>query len=233
MADQRPRLEAVIFDMDGLLVDTETLSERAWRELLGRDFGVVPDETDRAWFAAIVGKSGPDSWASVRDHFGLALAMPRGLPEHEREYRAIYERILAEGVDPLPGVIDLVHACHDAGLRLGIASSSRLAHIEHIVEQLGLAPLFDALTSGKEVPRSKPDPAIYRLACQRLGVEPVAAVAIEDSGSGVMAARDAGLRCLAVPSEYTAAHDFSLASAVRPSLIGVTPADLAALPWEG
>ncbi|MGN6698688.1 MAG: HAD family hydrolase, partial [Thermomicrobiales bacterium] len=82
---------------------------------------------------------------------------------------------------------------------------------------------------GHEVPRSKPDPAIYRLACERLGVEPARAVAIEDSGPGVLAAADAGLRCLAVPSDYTANHDFSRASATVPTLVGVTPADLAAL----
>lgn len=100
-----------------------------------------------------------------------------------------------------------------------------------VLAGLGIIDAFKALTSGKEVPRSKPDPAIYLLACRRLGVEPRGAVALEDSGPGIAAARAAGLRCLAVPSELTITHDLTTASAIRSSLIGVTPEELGALPW--
>ncbi len=222
-----PGLDAVIFDMDGLLVDTETLSYRAWVALLARDYGVTLSEADHA---LMVGTSGLGSWQIVRDRFNLALDLPADYPKLRAARDEFYLALVNEGVTPMPGAPALVRACREAGLRLGIASSSPLAQIERIVAQLDLAALFDALASGHEVPESKPDPAIYRLACQRLGVAPEAAVAIEDSGPGVAAARAAGLRCLAVPNAYTLAHDFSGASAVVESLERVTPADLAALP---
>lgn len=231
MADrERGRVEAVVFDMDGLLVNTELLSHRAWLAFLEREFGIAADPSDYRWITAMVGRTGLEVWTSLRDYFDLPVEFPRDLPHCDRAMREIYEEILARDLEPLPGAIALVRACRAAGWRLGIASSSRMAQIEYITERLGLRACFDALTSGKEVPRSKPDPAIYRLACERLGVEPAVAVAIEDSGPGVMAARDAGLRVLAVPSDYTATHDFTLASAIVPSLAGVTPADLLALP---
>lgn len=225
------RLDAVVFDMDGLLVDTEPLAHRAWLAFLDREYGRTPALGDDAWFEAMVGKTGLETWEICNNYFGLGLDLPAELPRLQGRIRAIYNEIIADGVEPMPGAIELLRACRDAGLRIGLASSSTLAQIERVVHGLGLAPLFDALTSGHEVPRSKPDPAVYRLACERLGVDPAGAVAIEDSGPGVMAARDAGLRCLAVPSHYTAGHDFSLASAVVPSLVGVTLADLAVLPW--
>ncbi len=149
------------------------------------------------------------------------------------KYKELYchRAILAEGVAPMPGAVELARACHAAGLRLGIASSSPLDQIEEIVEALGQRHLFDVLTSGHEVPRAKPDPAIYQLACVRLRVAPAECVALEDSRPGVLAARAAGLRCLAVPNVYTANQDLSAASAVVPTLAGVTPTALAAVLW--
>lgn len=221
------RIVTVVFDLDGLLVDTEPLSYRAWAALLKRDWGVTLGEADHA---LMVGTHGLATWTILRDRLGLAIDLPTDLPRLSALREAFYLDVLAGDVTPMPGAIELVRACHAAGLRLGIASSSTLPQIEGIVARLGLAPFFDALTSGHEVPASKPDPAIYRLACARLGVEPRECVALEDSGPGVLAARAAGLRCLAVPNAYTTGHDFSRASAIRPSLEGLTPADLATLP---
>ncbi|HEX5505268.1 MAG TPA: HAD family phosphatase [Thermomicrobiales bacterium] len=225
---ERPPLAAVVFDMDGLLVDTETISHRAWEAYLARDHGATLGAAD---YAAIVGTYGLDTWTIVRDRLGLPLDLPADLPRLDAAVDAVYRGLLAAGVAPLPGAVELARACRAAGLRLGVASSSPLARVAEIVASVGLAGVFDALTSGEEVHYSKPDPAIYRLACARLGVPPAAAVAIEDSGPGILAARAAGLRALAVPSVYTTSHDLSAASAVVPSLVGVTPAVLAALPW--
>ena len=227
-ASKPPVLAAVVFDMDGLLVDTEPLSYRAWVAHLARDFGATLSEDDHA---AMVGTDELGSWTIARDRLGLAVDLPGGLATLRAARAALYRAVLADGVTPMPGAIELARACRDAGLRVGLASSSAMAQITTILAGLGLTGLFDALTSGEEVPASKPDPAIYALACARLGAAPAACVALEDSRPGVLAARAGGLRCLAVPNAYTAAHDLSAASAVVPSLVGVTPADLAALPW--
>ena len=224
-------LRAIVFDMDGLLADTEPISFRSWSTMIARDYGVTITAEDQRWAAITVGKSGPIVWELIRDHFNLPVELPRELPSLGSRSRAIYHEMLTEGVPPMPGAVTLVRACRDARLRLGVASSSGMEEIHTVLTSLGIIDCFDALTSGKEVPRSKPDPAIYLLACSRLGVEPREAVALEDSGPGVAAARAAGLRCLAIPSEITIAHDLSPANASRPSLVGVTPADLAALPW--
>jgi HAD superfamily hydrolase (TIGR01509 family) len=223
------RLTAVIFDMDGLLADTESLSFRALSAMLADDFGITPTAEDAAWATVTVGKHGLEVWELNQAHFHLPITLPNDMAALNRSWRVHYDALLAQGVMPMPGAVDLVRACRATRLRVGVASSSSMAHIEVVLTSIGILDQFDTLTSGHEVPRSKPDPAIYRLACERLGVEPARAVAIEDSGPGVLAAADAGLRCLAVPSNYTANHDFSRASATVPTLVGVTPADLAAL----
>jgi HAD superfamily hydrolase (TIGR01509 family) len=224
-------LRAVVFDMDGLLADTEPLSYRAWTTLIARDYGVVPTEEDAVWATATVGKHWPEVWQMIAVRFKLPVELPRDLARLNGAYREIYGEILAQGVRPLPGALELVALCHAAGVMVGLASSSSPAQIEQVLRGLGIRDQFAVITSGSEVPRSKPDPAIYLLTCERLRVAPREAVALEDSGPGVMAAHAAGLRCLAIPSVHTAAHDFSLASDSRPSLVGLTVADLAALPW--
>lgn len=229
--DIATQLKAIVFDMDGLLADTEPLSYRAWTTMIARDYGVTATDEDEHWSAATVGKTGLVVWELIRDRFNLPVELPRDFKLLEDRNRVIYQEILDEGIPPMPGAIAFVHACKAAGLTLGVASSSGMATIQKVLTGLGIIDCFVALTSGKEVPRSKPDPAIYLLACSRLGVDPREAIALEDSGPGVTAAHAAGLRCLAVPSELTVQHDFSRASGIRGSLVGLTVEELAALPW--
>ena len=225
-------VRAVIFDMDGLLADTEPLSYRAWTALLARDYGVAVTEEDAAWASATVGKHWPEVWRMIAERFRLPVELPRDLAKLNEAYREIYTAVLDQGVPALPGAVELVANCRAAGVLVGLASSSSPGQIEQVLGSIGIRDQFAAIASGSEVPRSKPDPAIYLLACERLGVAPREAVALEDSGPGVTAAHAAGLRCLAIPSHETASHDFSRASGTRPSLVGLTLADLAALPWR-
>jgi HAD superfamily hydrolase (TIGR01509 family) len=225
-------LRAVVFDMDGLLADTEPISYRAWTAMIAREFGVTTTPADEVWASATVGKHGVEVWQLIADRFHLPVELPRDMAWMNDAYKAIYHEILLLGVPPMPGAVELVGACNAAGLLVGLASSSPPDQIEQVLQGIGIRDQFRAIASGSEVPRSKPDPAVYLLACERLGIPPREAVALEDSGPGVAAAHAAGMRCIAIPSQYTGTHDFTRASAIRPSLVGLTVADLATLPWR-
>lgn len=137
-------------------------------------------------------------------------------------WRDHHERLQAEFLTPLPGVVALLESVRAHRLRTAVASTSRLARVRELLEQLGLTDKFDAVAAGDEVPRAKPAPDVYQLAARRLAVAAPACVALEDSESGVRAAKAAGMRCIAVPSELTRGTDFSAADVVVGSLLEVT-----------
>lgn len=187
------QVRAVLFDLDGVLVESELVhfaATRAAWEALG--LGTL-DEVEYA------------TWMLGRpDRDGLTdLLRARGLPaEHlpellERKAAAYAERFATE-VQPLPDGVETVRAASAAGLRIGIVSGSLAAEIALALERAGVAGLVDVVVSGDEVTRGKPDPEPYLLAAVRLGLSPGACVAVEDAPAGVAAARAAGMRCLAV-----------------------------------
>ena len=132
----------------------------------------------------------------------------------------------AADLEPLPGVVALRDAVVADGLPVAIASSSPVDWIEgHLAEQ-GLLERFPVRATGDEVRRTKPDPAVYLLACERLGVDPATAVAIEDSVNGVAAAKAAGMAAVAVPGSLTRGMDFSHADLEVGSCLELSPAVL-------
>jgi beta-phosphoglucomutase-like phosphatase (HAD superfamily) len=163
-------LRAVVFDMDGLLADTEPLSYRAWTGMIAREFGIITTPEDEVWASATVGKHGVEVWQLIADRFNLPVELPRDMARLNGAYKAIYREILTLGVPPMPGALELVGACAAAGLHVGLASSSPPDQIEQVLRGLGIRDHFLAVASGSEVPRSKPDPAVYLLACERLGI---------------------------------------------------------------
>lgn len=185
-------IAAVIFDMDGLLVDSEPI----WRDVEVRVFnalgvplieamahettGLRVDEVARYWFAR-------HPWAGP----GCDAVAARLIDEVEAAIRA--------GAVAKPGVADAIAACRARGLRLALASSSSWRLIRATLDRLALNGVFEALASGEDEPRGKPDPGIYRTVVARLGLTGDRCVALEDSWPGVRAAKAAGLRCVAVP----------------------------------
>ena len=210
-------LAAVIFDMDGLLVDTERLQFGA-SDLVLRDLRGVT--LPREVMTALVGLRSDECWAYLRERYGLA----ESIEELEAAQTAYYAPMLREQVESMPGARELVDALHERGYPLAIASSSPLWQIEAVVDRLNLRDVLAAVASGEEVPHGKPAPDVYLLAAERLGVPPVRCLALEDSGPGTAAAKAAGMSVIAVPSAETAGHSFEQADLVLPSLVGALPA---------
>lgn len=197
---------AVVFDMDGLLVHTE----RQWlqaKSILFERYGQQLMAADRA---AVFGTSELRSVTYFASRFGLPAERIEDL---RLEYRDIIVGLIEDGVEVTPGATELVERLSET-LPIGLASNTRRSLVDRVLEQTPFGQRFGAISTGDEV-EPKPAPDIYALACRRLGVDPLDAVALEDSPTGVTAARAAGLTCIGVPSdpsEQLAEADFVIAS---------------------
>ena len=181
---------AVIWDVDGTLVDTAELHFRAWAELcegVGRPF-------TRADFAATFGRRNPEIFEHLfGDRFEAAAVDEMGLRKEE-----LYRAAAGQGVELLPGVRDLLVALHAAGFKQAIGSSAPLVNVELILRITHSATFFDAISSAEDTQRGKPDPQVFQVAAQKLGVPPAQCVVVEDAVAGVQAAKAGGMKCVAV-----------------------------------
>lgn len=204
---------AIVFDMDGLMVDSEPLSRRAWDEYLRPYNQTITDDLQ----SRIIGLRGDQSSALIRAEFGL----PKSAEVILEERRLIYQQLRADGVPVMPGLMELHALIAERQIPWAVATSSPRDHAEEILAQLGLADAVDAIAAGNEVTHGKPAPDIYQLAAQRLGVPPDHCLALEDSGPGSRAAVAAGMLTVAIPNGETSSADFSHAHYVYASLFDV------------
>jgi HAD superfamily hydrolase (TIGR01509 family) len=217
-------LEAVVFDFDGLILDTE------WGifETACKSFATLGHELTLEAWATVVGLSGDDeeaAWSTLCDAMGVVASRD----EFTRAY-ATQDRPDRDHLLPLPGVVELIDAAGAAAVPLGVASSSEVAWLHRHLGRLSLLDRFGAIVGSDLVGGvGKPAPDVYLHACEQLGVAPGGAVAIEDSAHGVTAAKAAGMRVVAVPSEITRWQDFTHADLVLSSVADVALTDLAAL----
>ncbi|MDP4075627.1 HAD family phosphatase [Acidovorax sp. A1169] len=193
MQTLRPPFTAAIFDMDGLLIDSERATMRAWTEA-ALTLGVVLREPD---YLQVVGKAAQDSDAILQMHLGGVVPFEQAL----LAVRAALEE--GEGRELLfplkPGAASLLAQLQAAGIPCAVASSSRTDEIAQRLARVGVLQHFAAVAGGNEVLRGKPDPALYALAAARLGVEPAQCLAFEDSHNGGCAALAAGMGLVVVP----------------------------------
>lgn len=214
-------LQAVVFDFDGLIADTEAPEFESWRlEFLAH--GAALEMTE---WSKCVG-AGPGAW-SVEEHF-------RQLAPHadlESALRSRHGRFLelSAGMKPNPGVREWIDDLIAAGIPFAIASSSRSEWVSEHLEKVGLAERFETIWTRDLVEHAKPHPDLYLAACRSLQVDPVNALALEDSSNGALAAKRAGMKAVAVPNAVTAGFDFSHADKVVPSLLRFRLQDAAAL----
>jgi sugar-phosphatase len=211
-------LKAAIFDMDGLLIDSEPLWQRSEQQVfggLGLDLTVADcalttglrlDEVVRYWF-----ERHPWEGATLDQVAEAILA-------------GVVELVRAEG-QAKPGAHSAVQAAREAGLRVALASSSAPKLIEAALERLGLSDAFEVCRSGQAEPWGKPHPAVYLSTAAALGLEPTDCLALEDSLPGVIAAKAARMRCIAVPEVSDAERaPFAVADLILDSLEQVSAA---------
>lgn len=180
---------AVVFDMDGVILDSEPLHAAVEGELF-RELGlsIGPEEHQ-----SFLGMSSTDMWNHIRTHHGVSRPTGELVALERRRYG---EAAAREGVPLIPGAVELIRTLHHRGVPLALASSAPREQILHTLERTGTTSIFSAWVSGDEVPRSKPDPAIFLEAAGRLGVAPGMCVVIEDSENGRQAATAAGMQCI-------------------------------------
>ena len=206
---------AVVFDFDGLIIDTETTAFRSWQELYQRHGQELPLER----WVTLIGTWDAEWSPSAELEARLGHALDWEVLEPERMAR---ERALADAQPLLPGVLARLDEARDLGLWLAIASSSSRAWVEKHLSRLGILDRFCALLTRDDVERTKPDPALYVGALEALGAVPGEAFALEDSVNGVVAAIGAGLPVVAVPGPLMREADFSAADLVLGSLEDAT-----------
>jgi HAD superfamily hydrolase (TIGR01509 family) len=215
-------IEAVVFDMDGVLIDSEPVWERVRRGFVAEHGGRwAPDAQDR-----MMGMSTAEWSAYLSADLGTRLP-PAQVAE---QVIASMAEEYAVHLPLLPGAVDAVRALA-ARWPLAVASSAPRSLIEAVLDASGLRPFFAAAVSSEEVPRGKPAPDVYLEATGRLGVAPAACAAVEDSANGLRSAAAAGLAVIAVPRpEYPpAAEALDQARLVLDSLTELTPGTIAAL----
>ena len=198
----------MIFDLDGLLADTEQLHCQAYQLALAEQ-GVDLDESEYAehW---VRNGLGIVDWLTLHRLDLDPLAVRLRKSQH-------YLELLATSLRPMDGALELLHALQGK-LRVALASSSYRDAIDGVLAGLQIAQYFEAIVSGMDVARVKPAPDIFLQTASELGVEPCECLVLEDAEKGVVAAHLAGMRCIAVPNDYTRHHDFSKATRVCSSL---------------
>jgi HAD superfamily hydrolase (TIGR01509 family) len=194
------QMQAVIFDLDGLMIDSEPLSKKAWIALLAKyDQELTDDE-----FAATIGLHSIDSATFLKDLKGL-----------EEEVEVLVEKcdslrleIIRAEAEPVEGLEDLIEHLMGKGLKIGVASNSPGNYVEAALETIHLRDLFPCVVAVDDVEHGKPAPDLYLEAARCLSVEPRLCLTIEDSPSGMKAAIAAGMRCVVVPNQDLRSEEF-------------------------
>jgi HAD superfamily hydrolase (TIGR01509 family) len=209
-------VEAVVFDLDGVLVDTDHIWHEV-REGLARERGGRWTERSEA---DMMGMSSTEWSQYLHDEVGLAETPEELNAEVVRRMLVRYD----EDLPLIPGATDAVRRLGES-FRLSVASSSNRELIDGVLDAAGLADRFDATVSSEEVPRGKPAPDVFFEAARRLEVDPTRCAAIEDSANGIRAAHAAGMRVIAVPNRRypPAAEALELADEVVTSIADLSP----------
>jgi beta-phosphoglucomutase len=220
---EQPGIRGVIFDMDGVLTDSEPLINAAAIAMF-KEKGLVVQPSD---FLPFVGAGENRYIGGVAEKYRF----PLDLPAAKRRTYEIYLELVPTQLKAFAGAAELIRACRQAGLRLAVASSADEVKIVANLRQIGLPPnTWDAVVAGDDVAAKKPAPDIFLSAAAKLGLTALQCVVVEDAVNGVQAAKAAGMRCVAVARTFPAAH-LQNADLVRQDIAAVSLGDLTG--WKG
>ncbi len=187
-------LKAVIFDMDGVIVDSEPVHMKAFEVLLkslGKKF-------DKQYYYQFIGSTTDYMWDKVIEHYELNFSKEMLMDMSNTIVRQLNGK---KGYPIMPFVADLIVRLHESGLKLAVASSSGMERIEATLEQMGVSDRFAVKVSGMDVKNPKPAPDTFLVAAEKLGVAPSECVVIEDSFKGIVAAKNAEMTCVMYESD--------------------------------
>jgi len=182
-------LKGIIFDLDGVLVDSHPAHKKAWQKLLS-SLGRHVTETELEF--VVEGHKRDEVLRHFLGELSAADAQSYG------SLKDSYFREFAHEVRAVPGVLEFVRAAEESGLALAVGTSAGGKRAEEMIKALGLRPYFNAIVTGSDVTRGKPDPAVFNVAAKRLGISPQDLLVCEDAVAGVQAAQGAGMSCLAI-----------------------------------
>jgi HAD superfamily hydrolase (TIGR01509 family) len=202
------KIKAILFDHDGTLVDSEITHFQLWKKVLEKHNVDLAEQGYKDFHS---GTPTPRNAEILVEKHSLSIT-PQALAE---EKEVLTHTFLAHNTFSLmPDSLDTIKHFHSMGLKLGVVTGAGRFGVTSTLKGHQLEQYFDVITTGEDVAKSKPDPAVYLLAMKRLGVKNNECIAIEDTENGIRSAIAAGLVCCAVRNDYSAGHDFSIATEV-------------------
>ena len=191
MSNSKP--EAVLWDLDGVIADTAIYHYQAWVDVFGKMGKTFTKEQFMRYFG---------QRHDTIIHGVLGEVTQEEFDAITEEKQENYRQRVARNIKPMPGAIELIKSLEKNGIKTAIASSAPPENVDIILRGLGIEDCFDAFARGTEVAEGKPSPLVFLLAAKKLGVEPADCVVIEDAIAGVAAAKNAGMKCIAVTNSH-------------------------------
>jgi beta-phosphoglucomutase len=217
--------QAVIFDVDGVLVDSYQAHYEGWVRA-GKEWGFTITEEQ---FVKTFGRT---SREVIVDTFGMTWLSDQEIKRLDEHKEAFYREIVAESFPAMDGAAELLDALHQAGFALAVGSSGPPPNVDVVLDHLKRRHLFGAVITGLDVTRGKPDPQVFLLGAERLGVPPADCVVIEDAPAGIAAAKNAGMKSVGMVSTGRSTDELRGANKIVSSLRELSPEILGRLIGE-
>lgn len=204
---EQKKYQAIIFDKDGVIADSEYCNVMA-KHLQLKQAGVT---VDWHYHDQFLGTTHEYMWTTMKEEFQL----PEEVDFYIQQWAEVRKELIEkDGMKAMPGSIDLIKRIKKEGIPIAVASSSNVADIESDLQALGISGIFDAVISGEHCQKGKPDPEIFLKAAKALGIEPKNCIVVEDSTSGVEAAKAAGMKCIGYANPDAVKQDIHLADEI-------------------